>query len=154
MVGTKNRNTKKNSLFVCFAVLEVNQLFYHEKYLDEHILSFSNFRSKISFSNCPYFLFSLSPRLSQFICLEFLFPSPFSIRKQDHQIIYSNVLSLSLSLLIPFRKRAIFERMRGGAGSKFQHYVNHAPHFSFDLRPSFLLLSYFSTFSSLSFCIC
>ena len=58
---------------------------------------FSNFRSKISFSNCPYFLFSLSPRLSQFICLEFLFPSPFSIRKQDYQIIYSNVLSLSLS---------------------------------------------------------
>ena len=117
---------------------------------------FPNFRSKISFSNCPYFLFSLSPRLSQFICLEFLFPSPFSIRKQDDQIIYSNVpsLSLSLSLLIPVRKRAIFERMRGGAGSKDQHYVNHAPHYSFYLRPSFLLLSYFSTFSSLSFCIC
>ena len=115
---------------------------------------FSNFRSKISFSNCPYFLFSLSPRLSQFICLEFLFPSPFSIRKQDHQIIYSNVLSLSHSLFLFLSGNAIFERMRGGAGSKFQHYVNHAPHFSFDLRPSFLLLSYFSTFSSLSFCIC
>ena len=42
----------------------------------------------------PFFTVS---SLSQFICLEFLFPSPFSIRKQDYQIIYSNVLSLSLS---------------------------------------------------------
>ena len=95
MVGTQNRKTKKNSLFVCFAVLEVNQLFYHGTYLDEHILSFSNFRSTISFSNCPYFLFSLSPRLSQFICLEsfFLLLSPL-----ENKIIKLSILMFSLSL--------------------------------------------------------
>ena len=100
----------------------------------------------ISFFHC--LLGSLSSFVSNSL---FLLLSPL-----ENKIIKLSILmfSLSLSLLIPFRKRAIFERMRGGAGSKFQHYVNHAPHFSFDLRPSFLLLSYFSTFSSLSFCIC
>ena len=116
---------------------------------------FSNFRSKFSYSNCPYFLFSLSPgSLSSFVSNSFfLLVSPLE-NKMIKLSILMFLLSLSLSLLIPVRKRAIFERVRGGAGSKFQHYMNHAPHYSFDFCNSFLLLSYFSTFSSLSFCIC
>ena len=104
----------------------------------------------ISFFHC--LLGSLSSFVSNSL---FLLLSPLENKIIKLSILMLSLsLSLSLSLLIPFRKRAIFERMRGGAGSKFQHYVNHAPHYSFDLRPYFLLLSYFSTFSSLSFCIC
>ena len=97
MVGGPKTETQKNSLFVCFAVSEVNQLFYHKKWLNEHILSFFQFSQQIFILKLSLFLFfTVSSALSVHLS-RIPFPSPFSIRKQDHQIIYSNVLSLSLS---------------------------------------------------------
>ena len=94
-----NRNTKKNSLFDCFAVLEVNQLFYHEKYLDEHILSFFQFSQQIFILKLSSFPFSLSPgSLSSFVSNSFfLLLSPFE-NKMIKLSILMFLLSLSLSL--------------------------------------------------------